>query len=71
MNDDFSFLRYEYDSDQYMVEEAKYLFPFSVLPEDRHMLCQMMPNPLLVPLHFSVSGIAARLGGGKDVCVER
>lgn len=32
---------------------------------------QMMPNPLLVSLHSSISVIAARLADVKDVRVER
>lgn len=35
------------------------------------MPCQMMPNPLLVSLRFSISDIAAILADVKDVHVER
>lgn len=48
-----------------------YSFSFSVLLEDRHDPHQMMPNSLLVSLHFSISNIAARPADVKGVHAER
>lgn len=54
-----------------LLSKQNIFFSFSALLKDRYVPCQMMPNPLLVSLRFSISDIAARLADVKDVHVER